>query len=124
MPAVYRPADRRRRPDRHGQVRAEVHARPRLPLITDWCWTSARARGHYLAAMLDQLDHHAGLALDAGEVRGTGWPPGPIRGPRRRCADVWRRLPVADGAADLVLDVFAPAQRTGVPPGAAGPGDA
>ena len=63
--------------------------------------------GYYLAAVLDRLTGRAGLALDVSRfaLRRAA------RAHRRigavRC-DVWRRLPVADGAADLVLNVFAP----------------
>jgi 23S rRNA (guanine745-N1)-methyltransferase len=63
--------------------------------------------GYYLAAVLDRLPGWVGLALDASRfaVRRAA------RAHRRigavRC-DAWRRLPVADGAAALALNVFAP----------------
>lgn len=63
--------------------------------------------GYYLAAVLDRLPERVGLALDASRfaVRRAA------RAHRRiwavRC-DAWRRLPVADGAASLGLNVFAP----------------
>ncbi len=63
--------------------------------------------GYYLAAVLNRLPGLAGLALDAS------------RHALRRAArahprigavgcDAWRPLPVADAAADVVLNVFAP----------------
>jgi 23S rRNA (guanine745-N1)-methyltransferase len=63
--------------------------------------------GYYLAAVLDRLPERAGLALDISKfaLRRA------VRAHRRigavRC-DVWRRLPVADSAASLALNVFAP----------------
>jgi 23S rRNA (guanine745-N1)-methyltransferase len=63
--------------------------------------------GYYLAAVLDGLPDRAGLALDASKFA--------LRRAARAhprigaaAADAWRRLPVADGAAAVVLDVFAP----------------
>jgi 23S rRNA (guanine745-N1)-methyltransferase len=63
--------------------------------------------GYYLAAVLDGLPGRAGLALDASKFA--------LRRAARAhprigaaAADAWRRLPVADGAAAVVLDVFAP----------------
>jgi 23S rRNA (guanine745-N1)-methyltransferase len=63
--------------------------------------------GYYLAAVLDDLPGRAGLALDASKFA--------LRRAARAhprigaaAADAWRRLPVADGAAAVVLDVFAP----------------
>jgi 23S rRNA (guanine745-N1)-methyltransferase len=63
--------------------------------------------GYYLAAVLDDLPDRAGLALDASKFA--------LRRAARAhprigaaAADAWRRLPVADAAAAVVLDVFAP----------------
>jgi 23S rRNA (guanine745-N1)-methyltransferase len=63
--------------------------------------------GYYLAAVLDGLPGRAGLALDASKFA--------LRRAARAhprigavAADAWRRLPVADAAAAVVLDVFAP----------------
>ncbi|HMH90629.1 MAG TPA: 23S rRNA methyltransferase [Streptosporangiaceae bacterium] len=63
--------------------------------------------GYYLAAVLDDLPDRAGLALDASKFA--------LRRAARAhhrigaaAADAWRRLPVAGGAAAVVLDVFAP----------------
>lgn len=63
--------------------------------------------GYYLAAVLDRLPRHAGLALDISKhaVRVAA------RAHRRIGAvacDAWRPLPVVDSASDLVLNVFAP----------------
>lgn len=63
--------------------------------------------GHYLAAVLDQLPGRGGLALDVSKFA--------LRRAARAhprigavACDVWRALPVADGCAALVLNVFAP----------------
>jgi 23S rRNA (guanine745-N1)-methyltransferase len=63
--------------------------------------------GYYLAAVLDQLPGRGGLALDASRFA--------VRRAARAherigavAADAWQRLPVADGAACAVLNVFAP----------------
>jgi 23S rRNA (guanine745-N1)-methyltransferase len=63
--------------------------------------------GYYLAAALDQLPGRAGLALDASKfaLRRAAHAHGRIGAVR---ADAWRRLPVADRAAAVVLNVFAP----------------
>ncbi|MFZ0217510.1 MAG: 23S rRNA methyltransferase [Candidatus Dormiibacterota bacterium] len=63
--------------------------------------------GHYLRAVLDVLPGRAGIALDTS-----------VYALRRAArvhervgavvADVWATLPIADGAAGLALDVFAP----------------
>ena len=63
--------------------------------------------GYYLAAVLDRLPRLAGLALDVSRpaLRVAA------RAHRRIGAvgcDAWRPLPVADSAAVLVLNVFAP----------------
>jgi 23S rRNA (guanine745-N1)-methyltransferase len=63
--------------------------------------------GYYLARVLDARPELAGLALDVSK-------PALRRAARAHPrmaavrADVWRGLPIADGGADLVLDVFAP----------------
>ncbi|MGI9007938.1 MAG: putative RNA methyltransferase [Streptosporangiaceae bacterium] len=63
--------------------------------------------GYYLAAVLDRLPGHAGLAMDLSRYALRA---ATLAHPRIGAvgADAWRRLPVADGAAALVLDVFAP----------------
>jgi 23S rRNA (guanine745-N1)-methyltransferase len=63
--------------------------------------------GYYLAAVLDRLPGHLGLALDVST-------PAVRRAARAHpradavAADTWHGLPLADGCADLVLNVFAP----------------
>jgi 23S rRNA (guanine745-N1)-methyltransferase len=63
--------------------------------------------GYYLATALEHLPGRAGLALDASKfaLRRAAHA-------HRRIgavgADAWRRLPVADGAAAVALNVFAP----------------
>ncbi|HEY2284857.1 MAG TPA: methyltransferase domain-containing protein [Streptosporangiaceae bacterium] len=63
--------------------------------------------GYYLAAVLEAQPGRAGLALDASKFA--------LRRAARAhprigavAADAWRRLPVADAAAAVVLNVFAP----------------
>jgi 23S rRNA (guanine745-N1)-methyltransferase len=63
--------------------------------------------GHYLAGMLDRLDGATGLAVDVSKAALRRAARAHPRMAAVR-ADVWRGLPIADGAADLVLDVFAP----------------
>jgi 23S rRNA (guanine745-N1)-methyltransferase len=63
--------------------------------------------GHYLRALLDRLPAAHGLAADLSvaavrtAVQGRDDVDGLV-------ADTWAGLPVRDGAADLLLDVFAP----------------
>ncbi len=63
--------------------------------------------GYYLAAVLDRLPEHAGLALDISKAAAKRAARAHARIAAVVC-DVWRRLPVRDGAVALVLDVFAP----------------
>ncbi len=63
--------------------------------------------GHYLASVLDRLEGTTGLALDVSKAALRRAARAHPRMAAVR-ADVWRGLPIADGAADLVLDVFAP----------------
>jgi 23S rRNA (guanine745-N1)-methyltransferase len=73
-----------------------------LRLLDAGCGT-----GHYLHALLDRLPRSIGLAADlspvavATAVRGRTHVDGVV-------ADTWSALPLRDGAADLILDVFAP----------------
>jgi 23S rRNA (guanine745-N1)-methyltransferase len=63
--------------------------------------------GHHLAAVLRARPGRVGLALDVSKAAARR----SIRahpGLASVVADVWRRLPVADACADLLLDVFAP----------------
>ena len=63
--------------------------------------------GYHLSALLDELEDWWGIALDASR-------PALRRAARAHpriaavACDVWQELPVQDGAADLVVDVFAP----------------
>ena len=67
--------------------------------------------GWYLARLLDRRPDATGLAVDVSK---------PALRRAARChpraaavlADLWRRLPVADGAAELMLNVFAPRNGT------------
>jgi 23S rRNA (guanine745-N1)-methyltransferase len=63
--------------------------------------------GYYLAAVLARLPRHAGLALDLSRYALRLAARAHARAGAVGC-DAWRALPVADGAADLVLNVFAP----------------
>lgn len=64
--------------------------------------------GHYLAHVLDRLGGSAvGLALDASTYAARRAARAHQRAGSVVC-DVWRRLPVHDAVAPLVLDVFAP----------------
>jgi 23S rRNA (guanine745-N1)-methyltransferase len=63
--------------------------------------------GHHLAALLEGRPHDVGLAVDVSKPalrRAARAHPrlGAVR------ADAWRGLPIADGAAGTVLNVFAP----------------
>ena len=63
--------------------------------------------GHYLAAVLERLTDRAGLALDVSK-------PALRRAARAHprvgavACDIWHGLPIADAAAAVVLNVFAP----------------
>jgi 23S rRNA (guanine745-N1)-methyltransferase len=63
--------------------------------------------GVHLARVLDALPAHHGLAIDVSKHAARR---AALAHPRAGSvvADVWRGLPVADGAAAAVLDVFAP----------------
>jgi 23S rRNA (guanine745-N1)-methyltransferase len=63
--------------------------------------------GYYLAAVLDRLPGRVGLALDASRFAVRRAAHAHRRIGAVRC-DAWRQLPVADGAAALALNVFAP----------------
>jgi 23S rRNA (guanine745-N1)-methyltransferase len=65
--------------------------------------------GYYLAAVLDQLPARVGLALDISKSALRLAAKAHPRAVAIGC-DAWRPLPVGDGAADLVLNVFAPRQ--------------
>lgn len=63
--------------------------------------------GYHLAAVLDALPDALGLALDASKPALRRAARAHPRADAAAC-DVWRALPVADGTAALVLNVFAP----------------
>ncbi len=63
--------------------------------------------GYYLAAVLDRLPSFVGLALDASRYALRRAAHAHRRAGAIGC-DVWSRLPLADGCAALILDVFAP----------------
>jgi 23S rRNA (guanine745-N1)-methyltransferase len=63
--------------------------------------------GHHLAGILDRLPSHQGLALDVSKAAARRAARAHPRAGAIVC-DAWRRLPLADACADLVLDVFAP----------------
>jgi 23S rRNA (guanine745-N1)-methyltransferase len=63
--------------------------------------------GHHLAAVLEALPAHDGVALDVSKAAAR-WAARAHPRIGSVVADVWRRLPLADGCADMVLDLFAP----------------
>jgi 23S rRNA (guanine745-N1)-methyltransferase len=63
--------------------------------------------GHHLAALLDRHSGLRGLALDVAKPAARRAARAHPRAGAVVC-DVWRALPVADGCAALVLNVFAP----------------
>jgi len=87
---------------------AESAAEAAEAMTGDACVVDVGAgTGYYLAAILDALPGLAGLALDASRfaLRRAA------RAHRRigaAACDVWRGLPVTDGAAAVMLNVFAP----------------
>ncbi|MFF0724683.1 methyltransferase domain-containing protein [Streptomyces sp. NPDC004134] len=84
------------------RLAAGAVSRPRATVVDAGCGT-----GHYLAGLLDRLPGARGVGLDT-SVRA-------LRAAARAhdraaavAADVFGPLPLADGAADVVLNVFAP----------------
>ena len=67
--------------------------------------------GYHLAAVLDARPDAVGLALDASKAAARRAARCHPRVAAAVC-DTWARLPVADGAASLVLNVFAPRNGT------------
>jgi 23S rRNA (guanine745-N1)-methyltransferase len=63
--------------------------------------------GHHLAAVLDALPDAVGLALDVSKPALRRAARAHPRAAAALC-DTWGRLPLADGAAELLLNVFAP----------------
>jgi len=68
---------------------------------------SGGGTGHYLAAVLRELPGHHGITLDLSRAAAKRAARAHERAAAAVC-DVWRGLPVADGSADLLLNVFAP----------------
>ncbi|MFI7636813.1 putative RNA methyltransferase [Nonomuraea sp. NPDC049400] len=87
-------------PETAGGRRAAGRA---APLIVD----AGAGTGHYLAAALNAVNDGIGMAFDVSKhaVRRAA-----RVHPRAGAfvADVWRPLPIRDGVADVVIDVFAP----------------
>ena len=84
-----------------GRLAAEI-AREQATVVDVGCGT-----GYYLAGVLDRLPGARGLGLDS-SVRALR---SAAKAHERAAAvswDVFRPFPLADGVADLVLDVFAP----------------
>src|SRR5690606_10049715 len=63
--------------------------------------------GYYLSAVLDALPDRPGVALDVAKAAVRRAARAHPRAAAAVC-DVWRGLPLADGCADLILNVFAP----------------
>lgn len=63
--------------------------------------------GHYLARVLDVRPDRAGLAIDVSKAALRRAARAHPRMAAVR-ADIWRGLPLADGSAAVVLDIFAP----------------
>ncbi|GAB1694503.1 methyltransferase domain-containing protein [Krasilnikovia sp. M28-CT-15] len=86
-----------------GATGAEPTAGGGTGLVVD----AGTGTGRYLSAVLERLPAATGLGLDVSK-------PALRRAARAHPraaavhADLWQPLPLADGAADLVLDVFAP----------------
>jgi 23S rRNA (guanine745-N1)-methyltransferase len=88
--------DRNNVEDRHAMGRT-------APVIVD----AGAGTGHYLATVLNAVSDGIGMAFDVSKhaVRRAA-----RVHPRAGAfvADVWRPLPIRDGVADVVIDVFAP----------------
>ncbi|GLB67332.1 putative RNA methyltransferase [Arthrobacter mangrovi] len=82
---------------------AQLLAGTAEPVVVD----AGAGTGHYLAPVLASLPQCRAVALDLSKYA--------LRRAARTCPqalcvvwDLWRPLPLADGAADLVLNIFAP----------------
>ena len=79
-----------------------------VPTRTDGCVIDVGAgTGYYLAAALRRLPSRVGVALDASKFALRRAAKAHPRIGAVAC-DIWRNLPVADGAADAAINVFAP----------------
>lgn len=78
-----------------------THARPELVI------DAGSGPGRHLAAVLDALPAAVGLALDVSKPALRRAARAHPRAGAVLC-DTWRRLPVADGSAALLINVFAP----------------
>jgi 23S rRNA (guanine745-N1)-methyltransferase len=73
------------------------------PLVVD----VGAGTGQHLAAVLDAVPTALGLALDVSRAAVRAATRAHPRADAAVC-DTWRRLPLADGSVDVLLDVFAP----------------
>ena len=91
-----------------GAVAGELAGAAGGPAGPPGCVADAGAgTGYFLAAVLDRCPDRAGLALDVSKFALRKAARAHPRMGAAGC-DVWRRLPVADGAAAAALSVFAP----------------
>lgn len=104
-------------------ARAELLGAGHYAFVTDAIVTAARearsgggpglvvdagaGTGHHLAAVLDAFPGDSGLALDVSKPALRRAARAHPRAAAALC-DTWGRLPLADGAAELLLNVFAP----------------
>ncbi|MFY1634189.1 putative RNA methyltransferase [Solwaraspora sp. WMMB335] len=82
---------------------ADRLTRPPGPFVVD----AGAGTGNYLAAVLDAVPGGVGLALDIAKAAVRRAARAHPAAAAVRC-DTWQALPLADGVADLVLNVFAP----------------
>lgn len=97
VPALVRATDNAN----DAQPAEQAHLPP--PLVVD----VGAGTGRHLAAVLDTLPGAVGLALDVSKPALRRAARAHLRAGAARC-DTWRGLPVADGSAALLLNVFAP----------------
>jgi 23S rRNA (guanine745-N1)-methyltransferase len=101
-------------------ARAGLHAAGRLAPITDAVVDAVQTAGgdglvldvgagtgHYLAAVLDALHSHHGVALDNSKAAAR-WAARSHPRAASVVADVWRGVPLADQSVDVLLNLFAP----------------
>lgn len=78
-----------------------------VPPGSGWCADLAGGPGHHLTRVLDARPELAGVALDLSAAAARAAAGAHLR-IASATADVWRRLPLADGAVRHALDVFGP----------------